>query len=118
MQSREIFFSLPAEGRGPCRDGAGEQDDGRGESPAVQLALIKAWQHSPCPTALFMLSGRERARAAFPNLVLASICPGSLAALGEWGRMGKGSQPLPSAAGQRGGMGSSCGSSPRGVWPL
>lgn len=58
----------------------------------MHLALIKARQHSPRPTALFTLVGEERARMAFANLVAGPICPQSIAAFGERGRMGKGSQ--------------------------
>ena len=63
--------------------GQGEWDDGRAGRLAAQLALIKAWQHSLRPTALFTLASGERARMAFANLVAGSICPGSIAASGE-----------------------------------
>lgn len=79
----------------------------------MQLALIKAWQHSPCPTALFTLSGSAR---RFLTWLLLPSAREAWLPLGS-GRMGKGSQPLPRAAGHRGGMGSPGGSSPRGVWP-
>jgi len=46
----------------------------------VQLALIKALQHSPRPTALFTLTGGEWVRVAFANLDVGPICPGSFAA--------------------------------------
>lgn len=50
-----------------------------------QLALIKAWQHSLRPTALFTLAGGERAALAFAKLVAGPICPGSIGASGEPG---------------------------------
>lgn len=46
----------------------------------MQLALIKALQHSLRPTALFTLTGGERVRVAFANLDVGPICPGSFAA--------------------------------------
>lgn len=76
----------------------------------MQLALIKAWQHSLCPTALFTLSGSQGARAAFPNRAPASIGPASLP-LGT-GEDGEGQQPLPGAVGTEEGWGPLVGAAP------
>lgn len=83
------------------RDGTGQGqrwDDGHPAMPAMQLALIKAWQHSLRPTALFTLADGKRARMAFTNLVAGPIYPGSIAASSKPGEDGEG-QTTPSLHG-------------------